>query len=58
MNRIEDIEKAHLKSLQGKKKLPEFDAGDTIKVNVRILEGKRVRTQAFEGVCISKKAEV
>ena len=56
MNRIEDIEKAHLKSLQGKKKLPEFDAGDTIKVNVRILEGKRVRTQAFEGVCISKKS--
>ena len=30
MDRIEDIEKAHLKSLQGKKKLPEFDAGDTI----------------------------
>ena len=56
MNRIEDIEKAHLKSLQGKKKLPEFDAGDTVKVNVRILEGKRVRTQAFEGVCISKKS--
>ena len=56
MDRIEDIEKAHLKSLQGKKKLPEFDAGDTIKVNVRILEGKRVRTQAFEGVCISKKS--
>ena len=56
MDRIEDIEKAHIKSLQGKKKLPEFDAGDTIKVNVRILEGKRVRTQAFEGVCISKKS--
>tara|TARA_Y100001935_G_scaffold134008_1_gene110934 strand:- start:169 stop:654 length:486 start_codon:yes stop_codon:yes gene_type:complete len=56
MDRIEDIEKAHLKSLQGKKKLPEFDAGDTVKVNVRILEGKRVRTQAFEGVCISKKS--
>ena len=56
MDRIEDIEKAHLKSLRGKKKLPEFDAGDTIKVNVRILEGKRVRTQAFEGVCISKKS--
>ena len=55
MHRIEDIEKEHLKSLQSKKKLPNFHAGDTIKVNVRILEGKRVRTQAFEGVCISKK---
>ena len=55
MHRIEDIEKEHLKSLQSKKKLPDFHAGDTIKVNVRILEGKRVRTQAFEGVCISKK---
>jgi large subunit ribosomal protein L19 len=38
-----------------KKKLPEFSPGDTLKVNVRIIEGKRQRIQAYEGVCIAKK---
>ena len=38
-----------------KKKIPEFSAGDTIKVGVRIVEGKRERIQYFEGVCIAKK---
>ena len=38
-----------------KKKIPEFFAGDTIKVGVRIFEGKRERIQNFEGVCIAKK---
>jgi len=38
-----------------KKKIPEFFAGDTIKVGVRIVEGKRERIQYFEGVCIAKK---
>ena len=38
-----------------KKKIPEFFAGDTIKVGVRISEGKRERIQYFEGVCIAKK---
>ena len=37
------------------KKIPEFFAGDTIKVGVRIVEGKRERIQYFEGVCIAKK---
>ena len=35
--------------------LPEFDAGDTVRVNVRVREGEKERTQAFEGVCIAKK---
>jgi large subunit ribosomal protein L19 len=55
MNRIEDIEKQHLKKLSTGKKMTEFFPGDTIKVNVRIVEGKRIRVQAFEGVCIAKK---
>ena len=38
-----------------KKKITEFFAGDTIKVGVRIVEGKRERIQYFEGVCIAKK---
>ena len=37
------------------KKIPKFFAGDTIKVGVRIVEGKRERIQYFEGVCIAKK---
>jgi len=55
MNRIEEIEKKHLEQVSAGKKIIEFFPGDTIKVNVRIVEGKRQRVQAFEGVCIAKK---
>ena len=55
MNRIEEIEKKHLEQVSAGKKITEFFPGDTIKVNVRIVEGKRHRVQAFEGVCIAKK---
>tara|TARA_Y100001980_G_C14450388_1_gene234442 strand:- start:130 stop:639 length:510 start_codon:yes stop_codon:yes gene_type:complete len=55
MNRIEDIEKKHLETILDGKKITEFYPGDTVKVNVRIVEGKRQRVQAFEGVCIAKK---
>ena len=55
MRNIEDINKASVKKILTKKKIPEFFAGDTIKVGVRIAEGKRERIQYFEGVCIAKK---
>ena len=55
MKTIEDINKASVKKILAKKKIPEFFAGDTIKVGVRIAEGKRERIQYFEGVCIAKK---
>ena len=55
MKNIEEINKAAVKKILATKKIPEFFAGDTIKVGVRIVEGKRERTQFFEGVCISKK---
>ena len=55
MKNIEDINKASLKKILAKKKIPEFFAGDTVKVGVRITEGKRERIQYFEGVCIAKK---
>lgn len=55
MNRIEEIEKKHSEQVSAGKKITEFFPGDTIKVNVRIVEGKRQRVQAFEGVCIAKK---
>ena len=55
MKNIEEINKASVKRILTKKKIPEFFAGDTVKVGVRIVEGKRERTQYFEGVCIAKK---
>ena len=55
MKNIEEINKDSVKQILTKKKIPEFFAGDTIKVGVRIVEGKRERTQYFEGVCIAKK---
>ena len=55
MKNIEDINRENVKKILTKKKIPEFFAGDTIKVGVRIVEGKRERIQYFEGVCIAKK---
>ena len=55
MKNIEEINKDSVKQILTKKKIPEFFAGDTIKVGVRIAEGKRERIQYFEGVCIAKK---
>ena len=55
MKNIEDINKSIVQEILGKKKFPDFFAGDTLKVGVRIVEGKRERIQYFEGVCIAKK---
>jgi len=55
MKNIEEINKASIKKILEKRKIPEFSSGDTIKVGVRIAEGKRERIQYFEGVCIAKK---
>ena len=55
MKNIEDINKEAIKKIISNKKIPDFNPGDTIKVGVKILEGKRERIQYFEGVCIAKK---
>ena len=55
MKNIEEINKVNVKKILAKRKIPEFFAGDVIKVGVRIVEGKRERIQYFEGVCIAKK---
>ncbi len=55
MKNIEDINRESVKRILAKKKIPEFFSGDTLKVGVRIVEGKRERVQYFEGVCIAKK---
>ena len=55
MKNIEDINRENVKKILVKKKIPKFFAGDTVKIGVRIVEGKRERVQYFEGVCIAKK---
>ena len=55
MKNIEDINKEAIKKIVANKKITDFSSGDTIKVGVKIVEGKRERIQYFEGVCIAKK---
>ena len=55
MKNIEEINNLSVKKILGKKQITKFSVGDTIKVGVRIVEGKRERIQYFEGVCIAKK---
>ena len=55
MKNIEDINRSKVKKILEDKKIPEFFAGDSVKIGVRIYEGKRERIQYFEGVCIAKK---
>jgi large subunit ribosomal protein L19 len=51
---IETLEKEEADRLLAKRKIPEFQPGDTVRVNVRIKEGERERVQAYEGVCIAR----
>jgi large subunit ribosomal protein L19 len=55
MNIIDEINQEQIDKLTDGKTIPEFAAGDTVKVNVRVVEGTRERIQAFEGVCIARK---
>ena len=55
MKNIEEINQSIVKKIVSERKHPDFFPGDTIRVGVRIVEGKRERIQYFEGVCIAKK---
>ncbi|MYG51424.1 MAG: 50S ribosomal protein L19, partial [Rhodospirillaceae bacterium] len=55
MNIIQEIEQEHLAEIAGDKTIPDFSPGDTVRVNVRVVEGNRERVQAFEGVCIGRR---
>jgi len=55
MKNIEDINKAAIQKITANKKITDFSPGDSIKVGVKVVEGKRERIQYFEGVCIAKK---
>ena len=55
MSTLTKIEEAQVAKLKETAKLPDFRPGDTLKVNVKVVEGDRERVQAFEGVCIARK---
>ena len=55
MNLIAELEKELQDRLTAERGVPEFRAGDTLKVNVKVIEGNRERVQAFEGVCIARR---
>lgn len=55
MNLLQKIEQQQLDKLQTVTKVAEFGIGDTVRVNVKVIEGSRERIQAYEGVCIARK---
>lgn len=55
MNLLQQFEHEQLQKLTAGKKTPDFQAGDTLKVMVKVVEGTRERVQAFEGICIARK---
>ena len=55
MNIIEQLEAEQVDKLAAERPVPEFGPGDTLRVNVKVVEGTRERVQAFEGVCIARR---
>jgi len=55
MDTITEIGQAEMARVTAERTVPEFSPGDTVKVNVKVVEGTRERIQAFEGVCIARK---
>jgi large subunit ribosomal protein L19 len=56
MNVMEQIEKEQIAKLTAERAIPEFAPGDTLRVNIKVIEGNRERVQAYEGVCIARKS--
>src|SRR6516162_1405158 len=54
MNLLKQIENEQMAKLSAGKEIPDFQPGDTLVVNVKIVEGERTRVQAYEGVCIGR----
>ena len=54
MNIIEQLDQEQMEALANGKTLPDFAPGDTLQVNVKVVEGTRERVQAYEGVCIAR----
>ncbi|AOG01646.1 MAG: 50S ribosomal protein L19 [Blastomonas fulva] len=54
MNLIQTLEAEAIEAFKASKTIPDFRAGDTIRVGVRVVEGDRTRVQNYEGVCIAR----
>ena len=54
MNIIQTLEKEQIEKLSAGKDIPDFGPGDTVLVNVKVIEGDKSRVQAYEGVCIGR----
>jgi large subunit ribosomal protein L19 len=54
MNLLKQIETEQVAKLSAGKQIPDFQPGDTLLVNVKVVEGERSRVQAYEGVCIGR----
>ena len=54
MNIISELEAAEASRIEAIRTIPQFSAGDTVRVNVKVTEGTRTRVQAYEGVCIAR----
>ncbi len=54
MDIIQELEREHARELEEKREIPTFAPGDTMRVNVLVIEGSRERIQAYEGVCIAR----
>jgi large subunit ribosomal protein L19 len=54
MNLIQKLEEEQVAKLSAGKEIPDFEPGDTVLVNVKVVEGERTRVQAYEGVCIGR----
>ena len=54
MNLIQTLEKEQVEKLSKGKEMPDFGPGDTLLVNVKVVEGEKTRVQAYEGVCIGR----
>jgi len=57
MNIIQKLEQEQLHELVAKRPVPQFEPGDTVKVNVKIVEGENTRIQAYEGLCIARSGQ-
>jgi len=55
MNLLQKIEAQQVEKLKATSKVADFDIGDTVCVNVKVVEGSRERIQAYEGVCIARR---
>ena len=55
MNLIDKIEKKQMDAVLAQREIPVFGPGDTLRIDVKVVEGTRERVQAFEGVCIGRK---